>query len=258
MSTIPTRNPHLVFYIATPSHIISSSSTTLRQILSALRRFYKAHTEGDILVHFVPESLILGTHTHPAANLGGLDVFVCSVYDRILQPVTRAMSRKFFEWSAPTVGYFESPAYSLVPSSFSKSRNGTFHPKVTFSLESSAPSLDVTHRHMLLHVGYQVSVCGRWVLAACVDAEGEAHEVKVWLTPDEGTEAFVVKQVWTFVHDFAKRANVEWRIVVSKLGLMTYSELGGMFGSLPSSNRDVLTYLDSLGFVLGLNNRDVV
>ena len=198
-----------------------------------MRRFYKAHSEGDILVHFVPESLILGTHAHPAANLGGLDTFVSSVYDRILQPVSRAMSRKFFVLSAPVVGYFESPAYSLVPSSFTKSRNGTSYPKVTFSLPSYSSSLDVTRRHMLLHVGYQISVCGRWVLAACVDAEGEVHELKAWLTPeDEGIEEFLVSQVWTFVHEFAKRANIEWRIVISRLGLMSHTELLGTCYSL--------------------------
>lgn len=80
---------------------------------------------------------------------------------------------------------------------------------------------------MLLHVGYQVSVCGRWILGACVDAEGEAHDLKAWLTPDEGMEDFMVSQIWSFANEFAKRANIEWRIVISKLGLVTHSELNG-------------------------------
>ena len=234
VSTIPTRHPNLVFYIATPSHIITSSSTTLRQILSAVRRLYKAHPDGDILVHFVPESLIIGTHTHPASKLEGLDIFVGSVYDRVLRPVTRAMSRKLFDWSAPVVGYFEAPAYSMVSSLANKGRYGVSHPRVSYTLDSSASSLDVTHRHMLLHVGYQVSACGRWIMAACIDAEGEAHALKAWLTPEDNVEAFVASEVWTFGHDFAQRANIEWRIVISKLGLIGYSELEGMSTS-PSS-----------------------
>ncbi|RPD62123.1 hypothetical protein L226DRAFT_463453 [Lentinus tigrinus ALCF2SS1-7] len=235
VSTIPTRHPNLVFYIATPSHIISSSSTTLRQILSAVRRIYKAHPEGDILVHFVPESLILGTQTHPASKLEGLDTFVCSVYDRIFRPVTRAMSRKFFDWSAPIVGYFEAPAYSLVSLSSGKDRYGVSHPKVFYTLESSASTLDVTHRHMLLHVGYQVSACGRWIMAACIDAEGEAHEIKTWLTPEDNVEVFVATEVWRFGHEFARRANIEWRIVISKLGLMSHSELDAWVSHLESA-----------------------
>ncbi|KAI0751627.1 mediator complex subunit 13 C-terminal-domain-containing protein [Daedaleopsis nitida] len=232
ISSIPTRLPHLVFYIATPLHIISSSSTTLRQILSAVRRFHRAHPEGDILVHFVPESLILGTHTHPASILGGLDTFVCSVYDRILQPVSRAMSRKFFDMSAPIVEYFEAPAYALISSPVSKSAP---HLKISYSLDPSISSLDVTHRHSFLHIGYQISTCGRWILAACVDAEGEAHELKTWLTPDDHIEEFVVTQVWTFVLEFARRANIEWRIVVSKLGYMAHSELEAWVSHLDSS-----------------------
>ncbi|KAI0706930.1 mediator complex subunit 13 C-terminal-domain-containing protein [Cerioporus squamosus] len=234
VSTIPTRHPNLVFYVATPSHIISPSSTILRQILSAVRRLYKAHPDGDILIHLVPESLILGTHTHPASKLEGLDTFVCSVYDRILRPVTRAMSRKFFNWSAPVVGYFEAPAYSLVSSPSRKSPHGVSHPSVLYSLESSASSLDVTHRHMLLHVGYQVSACGRWIIAACIDAEGEAHELKTWLTPEDNVEAFIATEVWRFGHEFAQRANVEWRIVISKLGLVAHSELEAWVSHLES------------------------
>ncbi|CDO74204.1 hypothetical protein BN946_scf185043.g256 [Trametes cinnabarina] len=235
VSTIPTRHPHLAFYIATPAHIISLSSTVLRQVLSAVRRFYKANPSGDILVHFVPESLIEGIHTHPAANLAGLDDFVCSVYDRTLVPVTRAMSRKFFTHSAPLVGYFEAPAYALICTAGSGPSSSTAGPQVSFALESSVSSLDVMNRHMLLHVGYQVSSCGRWILATCVDAEGEAHELKTWLTPDDGVESFLVKEVWGFVHEFAKRANIEWRIVISKLGIMAPSEIDAWVSYLESA-----------------------
>ncbi|KAI8984928.1 mediator complex subunit 13 C-terminal-domain-containing protein [Trametes punicea] len=235
VSTIPTYHPHLVFYILTPSRIISPSSTVLRQILSAVRRFYKANPGGNILVHFVPESLIEGIHTHPASNLGGLDDFVCSVYDRILIPVTRAMSRKFFAHGAPLIGYFQSPAYALICTPVNKGSSGSAAAQVSFALESTVSSLDVMNRHMLLHVGYQVSSCGRWILAVCVDAEGEAHELKTWLTPDEGVEAFLVSQVWGLVHEFARRANIEWRIVVSKLGVMAHSEIDAWISHLDSA-----------------------
>lgn len=192
-----------------------------------MRRFYKQHPQGDILVHLVPESLIFGTHIHPASSLGGLEAFVCSVYDRLLLPVNRAMSRKLFAYGPPTTDYLEAPAYALIPSATGKSRSTAVVPRISLALESSASSLDVTHRHTLLHVGYQISTCGRWIIAACVDAEGEAHDLKAWLTPDDNVEEFMVAQVWKFVYAFARRANIEWRIVVSKLGLISYSEANG-------------------------------
>ncbi|TBU27711.1 mediator complex subunit 13 C-terminal-domain-containing protein [Dichomitus squalens] len=232
---ITTPYSHLVLYIATPSHIISSSSTTLRQILSAVRRFYKQHPQGDILVQLVPESLIFGTHIHPGSSLGGLDAFVCSVYDRLLQPVKRAMSRELFIRGPPVTSYLEAPAFALVPYAAGKARNTAVVPRISFALESTASSLDVTHRHMLLHVGYQVSACGRWIIAACIDGEGEAHDLKVWLTPDENVEQFVVGQIWSFVTDFARRANIEWRIVVSKLGLISQTEANAWTSHLDSS-----------------------
>ena len=95
-------------------------------------------------------------------------------------------------------------------------------------------------RHTFVHIGYQVSPCGKWILAACVDQRGEAHELGVWLTqtPGEGGESeaevskemFLVKKVWEFGVQFAKRANVEWRMVFSKLGAIVENEIeGGIF-----------------------------
>ena len=73
-----------------------------------------------------------------------------------------------------------------------------------------------------------------------MDQRGEAHELGVWLTqtPGEGGESeveiskemFLVKKIWEFAVQFAKRANVEWRMVLSKLGAMGESEIeGGTF-----------------------------
>lgn len=137
------------------------------------------------------------------------------------------MSRELFIRGPPVTSYLEAPAYALVPYTGGKGRNSAVVPRISFALDSSASSLDVTHRHTLLHVGYQVSTCGRWVMAACIDAEGEAHDLKVWLTPDDNVEDFVVGHVWSFIVEFARRANIEWRIVVSKLGLISHSEANG-------------------------------
>lgn len=97
-------------------------------------------------------------------------------------------------------------------------------------------------------------------MAACVDQRGEAWDQAVWLVkndhqdPDgEGSgiggggaasvsgggnseDALVVRRVWDFLLGFAKRADVEWRVVISKLGVMEEAELtGSIFLSLIES-----------------------
>ncbi|KAG0692561.1 hypothetical protein DFH29DRAFT_1046017 [Suillus ampliporus] len=56
------------------------------------------------------------------------------------------------------------------------------------------------------HVGYRFSTCGKWLFAADIGS---------------GCKSGI------FTVQFAKRANVEWRIVIAKLGPMTVSELEG-------------------------------
>lgn len=96
----------------------------------------------------------------------------------------------------------------------------------------------------MLHVGYTVSPCGKWIIAACVDERGEAHDLGVWLTQTSGTTAggegenategdgieedvYVVRKVWEFAMLRAKRANVEWRIIIARLGAVNATELDG-------------------------------
>jgi len=88
-----------------------------------------------------------------------------------------------------------------------------------------------------MHVGYQLSVCGKWLVAACIDQRGEAHDVGTWLTHSSedsqeielSEEAYMVKKVWEFALSFANKANVEWRIAVAKYGTMGETELDGEY-----------------------------
>jgi len=112
--------------------------------------------------------------------------------------------------------------------------------KVSF-VRAAHTSLDVMDRYTLLHVGYHLTACGRWIIACCVDQRGEAYDLGVWLTQSpaaadqEGDaevlsdEEYAVKRVWDFAMQFAKKTDVEWRVVFTRLGVMTESELNGMF-----------------------------
>ena len=74
--------------------------------------------------------------------------------------------------------YFQEPAFTLAR---------PVHNKVSY-VRASRSSLDVMDRQ---HVGYhRISLCGKWILAACVDERGEAHDLGAWLTqtPGDGGE----------------------------------------------------------------------
>lgn len=109
------------------------------------------------------------------------------------------------------------------------------HHKVSF-VRASHARLDVMDRHTFLHVGYGLSPCGKWILAACVDQRGEAHELGVWLTqspgedgePEISRETYMIKKVWNFAIAFSKKANVEWRLVFARVGHISNGELNGM------------------------------
>ncbi|KAG1724768.1 hypothetical protein EDB19DRAFT_2043401 [Suillus lakei] len=186
----------LVFYIAIPDPAIGFTSPSCAKSL------------------FVPEHLISSSES-PSGEDSEIDALCYATYRRMLKPVERSMSRGYSNKSE-TVGYFQEQPFTLArPSS-------TVH----FAQTTPARSLDVMDRHTLLHVGYRFSACGKWLFAACVDQRGETYDLGTWLIQDE-TETSAVVQVWNFALQFAKRANVEWRIVIAKLGYMTVSELEG-------------------------------
>jgi hypothetical protein len=200
------------------------ASPLLRQVFSAVKKALKTYSEAQILFHFVPEQLILGSIENSSALYSNVEILCYSVYDRILQPVDRLMSRQLTEHERIR-NYFQDPAFTLARPVYNK---------VSY-VRAPHTSLDVMDRHTFLHVGYQISPCGKWILAACVDQRGEAHDVGVWLTQtpgDAGEEAqcaelYMVDKVWEFAVQFAKKANIEWRIVFAKLGAMGEIELVG-------------------------------
>ncbi|CAL1703490.1 unnamed protein product [Somion occarium] len=206
IESLPHPDEHLVFYVAAPPAILNLTSPVLRQVLSAVKRGLKSHLGPRIVFHFVPEDLILdGIGTF---NQSSLDSLVDAVYNRILRPVDRVLSQTLF----------------------ADAENN-----VKFIRESHTSSLDVLERHSMLHVGYQVTPDGKWLLAACIDQRGEAHDLKAWLAPDDADEHFAISNVWSFALAFATKASLEWRIVVSKFGPVLEKELDAWIDHLDSA-----------------------
>ncbi|TFK56293.1 hypothetical protein OE88DRAFT_1652968 [Heliocybe sulcata] len=202
---------NIVFYVLTPSSIMTLSSSVLRQIFSAAKRTVKAQAQRQILFHLVPEYLA-SAGIDDWAHGSSLDSLAMSVYDRILTPVDRLTARPDIEQMEPRRSYIQEPAFVLA-----RPLRNSLH----FEHKPHIHNLDVVDRHTLLHVGYQITKCGKWLVAATMDQRGEAHDVCVWLVKED----VVVAQVWNFLSQMARRASVEWRMVVTKLGTMGESEL---------------------------------
>ncbi|KAJ7478619.1 mediator complex subunit 13 C-terminal-domain-containing protein [Mycena galericulata] len=237
----PRSDSNLIFYVVTPLSTMSLASPLLRQVFSSVKKALKTHEEAQTLFHFVPEALVAcATGANPAAQMADLEAVCYATYDRILQPVDRVMARRFFAHGEPIRHYFQDPAYALAR---------PLHATVKYVKRHRAP-LDVVDSGTLLHVGYALSACGKWILAACVDERGEAHELAVWLTqtqvqpvgadgeepegePETLThEEYAARKVWEFACQFAQRANVAWRIVISKLGAMAVADLNAWMSFL--------------------------
>ncbi|KAH0839535.1 mediator complex subunit 13 C-terminal-domain-containing protein [Lanmaoa asiatica] len=207
---LPPELAGLVFYIAIPDSALTLASPLLRQISSTMKRLQKVRPGHPITLQLIPE------HHITSHDLGTTDFerLCFSVYRRVPQLVDRTMSRRIFDIGKEIRGFFREPAYTLAR---------PLKPAVRFNL-GPARTLDVLDRHTFLHVGYTFSACGKWLLAACIDQRGESYDLGSWLTRDE-VEASAIVQVWNFALQTARRTNIEWRLVISKLGLMSPTEL---------------------------------
>jgi mediator of RNA polymerase II transcription subunit 13, fungi type len=119
--------------------------------------------------------------------------------------------------------YFHAPAFTLVG------------PEPSFQMTAvQRNTLDVTERHTILHFAYQISDCGRWLMVTCVDQVGHTTDVKVWALEDRvedgdyDSRVEIIRHIWTFVIEVAKKADIEWRIVICRIGAMGELELRGM------------------------------
>ncbi|KIJ70634.1 hypothetical protein HYDPIDRAFT_172404 [Hydnomerulius pinastri MD-312] len=213
LAGLPIDQAGLVFYIAIPDSALTLASPLLRQVLSTIKRMQKSHTEYPIVFQLIPEHLITADDLGDGST--DFEGLCFSAYQRAEQRVERTMSRRIFESGEESRGYFRESPFALArpPST-----------TVRYSQQGPARTLDVLDRHTFLHVGYRFSSCGKWLLASCVDQRGESFDVGSWLTQDE-VETSAVLQIWNFAAQFARKANIEWRIVISKSGLMSSSEL---------------------------------
>ncbi|KAH7912441.1 mediator complex subunit 13 C-terminal-domain-containing protein [Hygrophoropsis aurantiaca] len=223
IASLPTSSASLVFYIVIPDSAMSLSSPLLRQVFTAVKNVQRTYSEAHIHFQFVPECLV-----QCANQDADMEALCYSVFQRILCPVDRYMSRRLFDHGERSRSYFQEPLVTIARPLVTR---------VQFTQQTPADTLDVIDRHTLLHIGYSMSECGKWLLAACIDQRGEAYDLSAWLTQEE-SESAAIGQLWDFAQRIARKANIEWRMVFTKLGSMSVSELDAWTKHLSASDHD--------------------
>ncbi|TRM68619.1 mediator complex subunit 13 C-terminal-domain-containing protein [Schizophyllum amplum] len=210
----------VVLLILTPLSTMSLSSPQLRHVCSGLRKIFKDQLESGVLQwHFLPEHVVHWSPQTPSP-FAEFDHICTELYDRILQPAERSVSRQFFIHQKMRT-YFQAPSFTLARS-----------PQTKVSYVGT-PAHDLLDTGTLLHVGYQISRSGKWITCACVDEYGEAYDTTAWLNQastdgdgeDASPETLIVAKVWAFAVQFARKASSDWRIAIAKVGVMAEAEL---------------------------------
>lgn len=227
VSTLTSQGPPIILFLVLPISIMTLSSPVLRQLFAASKKIQASGLAQHLLFEFIPEPHIYTALQKPSAYDSAIDILSSSLYNRILIPVDRIRSRRITNFDD---GKDDIRSYLMAPS-FTLAR--PIYNKVSF-VRAPNTSLDIMDRYMLLHVGYHVT--GKWIIASCVDQRGECYDLGVWLTQSDGesdisNEEFAVRKVWDFAMQFAKRVNVEWRIVFARLGVLTVEEVEGKLSS---------------------------
>ncbi|CAA7260150.1 unnamed protein product [Cyclocybe aegerita] len=235
-SRLPASQPTTMIFMIVPASMMTLSSPTLRQILSVSKKMLANSLPCKIAFEFVPEQAILSVLERSTAYDPALDVLTSSVYNRILVPIERSRARRIPPFDVDSTSYLMAPSFTLARPVYNK---------VSY-VRSAHTSLDVMDRYTLLHVGYHLSSCGKWIIACCVDQRAEMYDLGVWLTqsPTNGgpehesaegeatavvsDEEYAVKKVWDFAMQFSRKTNVEWRVIFARLGVLNKKEMNGM------------------------------
>lgn len=226
ISSLKTPRPTTVVFFVLPITILSLSSPVLLQILSVSKKVVANYHACQIIFEFIPERYIYTGLSKTSYN-SALDVLSASVYDRILVPVDCLRPRR-----VATLGHSEDNIrfYFMAPS-FTLAR--PLHNKVSL-IRAAHTSLDVMDRYTLLHVAYHLTACGKWITACCIDQRGENYDLGIWHSAGEyegetvhSDAEYAIKKVWNFAMRFARKTNVEWRVVFAKLGRLSPHEIEG-------------------------------
>ncbi|KAM0754078.1 hypothetical protein T439DRAFT_346312 [Meredithblackwellia eburnea MCA 4105] len=224
---------HIVVYLLTPPGPLPTAPTS--PITLAIQQLLRTRsTTLSTLVYPIPMSTIADSRTMYFGDSSNarLERLAFAVFDQLLISVSKLRfpmpetfpSAAFNHATGPAVRAFQFPAITLSPARKSK---------LDFELSWPPSSLEVMHRHRLLHVGYTVIPVENesnleWIVATCIDEKGELWKTvpKLVRCPASApSEVARVKIVYAIARGVAEAADVEWRIVICRVGVMGKPEM---------------------------------
>jgi hypothetical protein len=222
---------NVVIYLLFPSALEVLS--TIQSIIALHQLLQINSSPSKMIIHPLPMSIITGSLTSSRCS-AQLNELAFSIYDRlpiqILQvkpPPPETFTNLFTHPPSPTpIRLFQSPAFVVSPRR---------HTVIEFDLKWPVPSLEILHRHRLLHAVYDVvpstnCIGHEWIVVSVIDESGESWKtVPKLLKARSGimNEKLRLKEVWKIVQSSILKVNVEWRVVISRYGLMSKLEIEG-------------------------------
>ncbi|QRV72298.1 mediator complex subunit 13 carboxy-terminal protein [Ceratobasidium sp. AG-Ba] len=257
---LSTTNTNVVFYVILPPSTLSVS--WIQSWLVKLHSDAKPNlTENHqhLIIQLVPCSSVFQHTSAPLDSRKHVENTAVSLYERIPRVVGRRVRRQILPLSCQPYTTVHVPAFTI---------GRWLTPRFRFSMDWPDKQRETMDRHMFLHVAYRFSKSRRWLCAACLDERGEAYETKVWRVvgvPDEEEEEADLEEqpsgrgmrmnkyvnlVWHFAMRFAKRAGIEWRVAICRMGTMGIEELEAWNKCTLENLRDVRigVHVSVLGF----------
>jgi len=253
----------ILLFLVVPVTLMTLSSPVFRQILSTVQKALKSLPENQVLLRLIPEHAINHIEADPS-NTNQLESFCVNLYNQILVAVTQSFARTFQPDNTSLIvkAFLQKPIFTIARPVYNKV---TYVRGIHASLDVLDRWTLLHAGYRFSSCGKWVMVAcvdqrgeawdqGVWLVKSAneqQDGDGDGNAgptTGVCASGASGTvhidasqgfsgipgvgvsheEVLALKKVWEFIVGFARRANVEWRIVISKLGVMGKTELTGL------------------------------
>lgn len=214
LSRIADERQNIVVYIVNP-FFHPMALTDISKAFVKMKKSYHLFM-GELKLK--PNNLVL--QVVPADFIASRDSLVIVDNERAMKMAMEVYNRCTIQESQPSKYY---PALRLAkppPSS------------IEFRLTND-PSPALLYENSMMHVAYCQSLDERWITAAWTDNWGEIRITKAYClgrrgTPPTKTFEEIYREIWKQTIEAIKIRNVQWRIVVTKVGALDADDVDGM------------------------------
>ena len=189
------------------------STPIAQQVFTAVNELL---TQSHITVHLVPDVLVYHSEALARHPVVGADRIVLNVYDRLGRRVEREHARLSTSHQSQSVVHAHA---------FTLARSRPL--KVHYQDQWLPPAQMLFDRHTFLHIAYGWSKDREWIVSSLVTERGDDQDRFVGSGGEDLSSGDLVDLVWSFVEQFAKKVDVEWRIVICRLGVIPEEEIEG-------------------------------